>query len=65
MKNALFLIFVFASMSCSETSDQPISTSLEGKWVDLVTKTDTLEFLKFDDGSTLMLLHRAKEISNG
>jgi hypothetical protein len=65
MKNALFLIFVFASMSCSETSDQPISTSLEGKWVDLVTKTDTLEFLKFDDGNTLMLLHRAKEISNG
>lgn len=65
MKQALILLLLAAVFSCTETSDQPVSLSLEGKWVDQLTSTDTLEFLKFEDGSTLMNLSRGREISNG
>jgi hypothetical protein len=65
MKQALFLILLAFLMGCTDTSDQPIPLGLEGKWVDQLTKTDTLEFLRFEDGSTLMNLSRGREISNG
>lgn len=65
MIRALFLILLAAVIGCTDISDQPIPPGLEGKWVDQLTATDTLEFLKFEDGSTLMNLSRGKEISNG
>jgi hypothetical protein len=65
MKHAIILILLIAVFGCTDTSDQPIPLTLEGKWVDQLTKTDTLEFLKFEDGSTLMNLSRGREISNG
>lgn len=65
MKSILFLILFLLSLSCSEPSDPSVSLALEGKWVDRVTTTDTLEFLKFDDGSTLMNLSRGRALSNG
>jgi hypothetical protein len=58
-------MLLLLSLSCSEPLDPSASLALEGKWVDQVTTTDTLEFLKFDDGSTLMNLSRGREISNG
>lgn len=65
MKQGLILILLATVFGCTDTSDQPIPLGLEGKWVDQLTATDTLEFLKFEDGSTLMNLSRGKEISNG
>lgn len=65
MKSILFLMLLLLSLSCSEPLDPSASFALEGKWVDQVTTTDTLEFLKFDDGSTLMNLHRGRALSNG
>lgn len=65
MIRALFLSLLIAIIGCTDNSDQPIPLGLEGKWVDQLTATDTLEFLKFDDGSTLMNLSRGKDISNG
>jgi hypothetical protein len=65
MKQALILILLIAGFGCNDTSEQPIPLNLEGKWVDQLTTTDTLEFLRFEDGSTLMNLSRGREISNG
>ncbi|MFN3999383.1 hypothetical protein [Algoriphagus sp.] len=61
----LILLLLAAVFSCTDTSDQPVSLGLEGKWVDQLTLTDTLEFLKFEDGGTLMNLSRGREINNG
>lgn len=65
MKQALFLILLVAFMGCTDTSDQPLPLSLEGKWVDQLTKTDTLEFLRLEDGSSLLNLGRGREMRNG
>lgn len=65
MKQALILILLAAVFSCTDTSDQPIPLSLDGKWVDQLTKTDTLEFLRLEDGSSLLNLGRGRENRNG
>ncbi len=65
MKKALILILLIAVFGCTDTSDQPIPLSLEGKWVDQLTKTDTLEFLRLEDGSSLLNLRRGKQTQNG
>jgi hypothetical protein len=65
MIRALLLILLAAVIGCTDISDQPIPLGLEGKWVDQLTATDTLEFLRFEDRSTLMNLSRGREISNG
>lgn len=65
MKQSLYLVFLIAFLGCTDTSDQPMPLSLEGKWVDQLTKTDTLEFLRLEDGSSLLNLRRGREMSNG
>ena len=65
MKQALFLLILLAFMGCTDTSDQPLPLSLEGKWVAQLTKTDTLEFLNFEDGGSMLILGRGREMSNG
>jgi hypothetical protein len=65
MIRALFLSLLVAFIGCTDASDQPIPLGLEGLWVDQLTATDTLEFLKLDDGSTLMNLSRGRALSNG
>jgi hypothetical protein len=65
MKQAFILIFLGVFIGCTDTSDQPLPLSLEGKWVDKLTKTDTLEFLRLEDGSALLNLSRGREMRNG
>lgn len=65
MKQALFLILLIAGFGCTDTSDQPIPLTLEGIWVDQLTKSDTLEFLRLEDGSSLLDLKRGKQTQNG
>ncbi len=61
MIRALFLSLLIAIIGCTDNSDQSIPLGLEGKWVDQLTATDTLEFLKFEEGSTLMNLSRDRK----
>ncbi|WP_111672339.1 hypothetical protein [Algoriphagus litoralis] len=65
MKQALILILLAAVFGCTDTSDQPIPLTLEGIWVDQLTKTDTLEFLTLQDGSSLLNLKRGQQNQNG
>lgn len=65
MKKAITLILLIVVFSCADTSDQPLPLSLEGQWVDQLTKTDTLEFLRLEDGSSLLNLRRGREMRNG
>ncbi len=65
MKHAIILILLIAVFGCTDTSDQPVPLTLEGKWVDQLTKTDTLEFLRLEDGSSLLLLSRGRENRDG
>lgn len=64
------MLFVLVAMfGCADASDRPMIGSLpivsEGEWVANKTGTDTLEFLRFDDGSSLMILNRGKEFRDG
>jgi hypothetical protein len=63
MKITLIAILFIALIGCSEESKP--DADLTGVWVDEVTSADTLEFLKFEDGSTLMFLKRGRELQNG
>jgi hypothetical protein len=65
MEKALILMLLAVFLGCTDTSDQPVPLSLEGKWVDPLTKTDTLEFLRLEDGSSLLNLSRGRENRNG
>lgn len=65
MKHGLIFVFLITVLGCTDTSDQPVPLTLEGKWVDQMTKTDTLEFIRLEDGSSLMNLRRGREIRNG
>lgn len=65
MKQAFILILLVVFIGCTDTSDQPLQLSLEGKWVDKFAKTDTLEFLRLEDGSALLNLSRGREMRNG
>lgn len=62
MKNFLPLLLI-AFLSC-ENNDITSTGSLEGKWVDIKTKTDTLIF-DSSISADLFLLRRGKEIQNG
>lgn len=63
MKQGLVIIFVLALISC--TSDNVTTlTDLNGKWVDINTKTDTLTFGLFGDKES-MILGRGKEMRDG
>jgi hypothetical protein len=63
MKIKLIAVFFIALIGCSEENNP--TADLTGVWVDEVTSVDTLEFLKFDDGSTLMNLKRGRSLYNG
>lgn len=65
MKHSLILILLVAVFGCTDTADQPLPLSLEGKWVDQLTASDTLEFLRLEDGSSLLNLRRGREMRNG
>lgn len=65
MRHTIILVFLLAAWGCTDTSDKPMPLSLEGKWVDQLTKTDTLEFLRLEDGSSLLNLSRGRETKNG
>lgn len=65
MKNGFFLFLLIVAFGCTDTSDGPLPPSLEGKWVDQLTTTDTLEFIRLEDGSSLMDLRRGREVRNG
>lgn len=65
MKYGLILVLIISVLGCTDTSDEPLPLSLEGKWVDQVTETDTLEFIRLEDGSSLMDLRRGREDRNG
>jgi hypothetical protein len=65
MKQAILLIFLIAVSSCTDWDGSPTLSELEGKWVDQETKTDTLEFIRLEDGSALLRLGRGRELRNG
>ena len=63
MKNGLVIILLLTILSC--TNDNiTTETDLNGKWVDINTKTDTLTFGLLGDKES-MILGRGKEIRNG
>jgi hypothetical protein len=63
MKQGLIIIFALALLSC--TSDNVATlTDLNGKWIDINTKTDTLAFELFGDKES-MILGRGKETRDG
>jgi hypothetical protein len=63
MKQGLIIVFALSLFSCS-TDNVTTSTELNGKWVDIHTKTDTLTFGLFGDQES-MLLGRGREMRNG
>src|SRR5688572_7711186 len=63
MKRGLIIVFALSLLSCS-TDNVTTSTELNGKWVDIHTKTDTLTFGLFGDQES-MLLGRGREMRNG
>ena len=63
MKYGLVIILLLIVLSCTNDSVTTM-TDLEGKWVDINTKTDTLTFGLFGDKES-MILGRGKEIRNG
>lgn len=63
MKIKLIAVLLITLIGCSEENSP--TADLTGLWVDELTSVDTLEFLKFDDGSTLMNLKRGRALYNG
>lgn len=69
MKIRMLLFLLVAMFGCAEEND-PMGThvlpvDLVGIWVDKNTSTDTLEFIKLEDGSSLMSLNRGRVSSQG
>jgi hypothetical protein len=63
MKQGSIIVFALSLLSCS-TDNVTTSTELNGKWVDIHTKTDTLTFGLFGDQES-MVLGRGREMRNG
>lgn len=65
MKSALTTIFMLFLLSCSD-DNMGITTSsdLNGQWIEVRTKTDTLTFESWDNLET-MTLDRGKEVRDG
>ncbi len=65
MKSFLIVFLVFVLISCSDDDTNIISPiSLNGKWIEVDTKSDTLTFNTWDD-LEIMILDRGKEVRNG
>lgn len=63
MKYGLGILLMFLVFSCTK-DNIPTFSDLNGKWVDINTKTDTLIFKMIGD-SEMMFLERGKETRNG
>lgn len=63
MKHGLIIALVLTLLSCSNDEVTTV-TDLNGKWVDIHTKTDTLTFRLFEDQES-MILGRGKEMRDG
>lgn len=63
MKHGLAVVLVTALFSCSN-DNLTTSIALEGNWVDIITRTDTLTFGLFGDRESLVL-RRGKEVRDG
>ena len=65
MKYRIITILMLTLISCSENESKLIdSPDLNGKWVDVETRMDTLSF-DFLDNTEIMNLNRAKEMRDG
>jgi hypothetical protein len=63
MKYGLLAIFLVGIWSCSD--DDPVDSSgLNGKWIEVKTKTDTVSFEAFED-KKYMMLRRGKLLRSG
>lgn len=69
MKRLILLFVLVVMFGCSDAPEGPMNANLplvlEGEWVDKMTGTDTLEFLRLEDGSSLMILSRGRELRDG
>ena len=63
MKQGLIITLVLTSLACSDDNVTTLA-DLNGKWVDINTKTDTLTFGLFER-QAFMILRRGKEIRKG
>jgi len=63
MKYGLVIILLLTVLSCTNDNVSTM-TDLEGNWVDINTKTDTLTFGLFGDKES-MILGRGREMRNG
>ncbi|MEX2231691.1 MAG: hypothetical protein WD824_06005 [Cyclobacteriaceae bacterium] len=63
MKTGFLIILTIVLFSCSN-DDLNTVTALEGKWVEVNTKTDTLTFGKIGEQDA-MILGRGREMRNG
>jgi hypothetical protein len=63
MRRGLIIVFALSVLSCS-TENVTTSTELNGKWVDIHSRTDTLTFGLFGDQES-MVLGRGREMRNG
>jgi hypothetical protein len=63
MKYGLLVTLAVLISCTSETFDED-QIELEGKWISVSTKTDTLTFERFGDGNW-MILGRGKQMNNG
>lgn len=65
MKHLIILGFIFAIIGCSRDNfDNPTLQDLQGKWIEVKSKTDTLSFSVLN-GKNIVMLNRDKEIING
>ncbi len=65
MKHFIIVVIICALTGCSQDNfDNPTPQDLQGTWIEVKSKTDTLTFNSVD-GLNLMTLTRGKEIING
>ncbi len=65
MKCGSIIFLILTLMSCSKDEVNKASSShLNGKWIEVVTRTDTLSF-ELLENLAIMNLQRGKEISSG
>lgn len=65
MKYTIILVFTLGLLSCSDDDiDSNTLTDLNGMWVEVETRSDTLTFESWD-GLERMILSRGKEMRDG
>lgn len=62
MRYLIILFFILILYSCAKDKDDLTLNDLKGKWIEVVTKSDTLTFSPMDKRLTL---GRGKEMRNG